>query len=147
MDVTTIAAKITALLEEVYTDGVKKGRDLEYAEGIETMIEALKSRRAPQPESEPAPAHSRARKPVAQNGPAIPDPIRSRVQEALAELASDHQNGVYPDALADHTGIKVRQVRAVLRHLILTGIARRMARGKYLPASPLLNLNLQHAAQ
>lgn len=65
------------------------------------------------------------------------------VQGALRELEESYPEGMFPDIVADFLrdnppsgngiDLKVPQVRAALRTMTLTGQARRMARGKYLP--------------
>lgn len=134
MDVEKVAAKVTQLIEELYTDAVQEGRDLEF----EDLMIAMKNRRpSPRsPHSEPPGANG----PVNDPRPEPPQPpvnsISQRIEAALLELATE--DGVYPDNIADHTGIKVREVRATLRNMVLSGDAFRKARGKYAPAMPLI---------
>ena len=70
--------------------------------------------------------------------------ITGFVSSALRELEEDNHEGVLPDRIVsflltnppDGNGpaIGSRQVRQALRRLTMTGTARRMSRGRYLPA-------------
>lgn len=66
---------------------------------------------------------------------------QKRVATALVQLAPSSPDGIFPDTLTEITGINPRDVRQALRHLMVAGEARRVKRGKYLPAAqPLFGL-------
>ena len=78
--------------------------------------------------------------------------VNDQVQSALDTLAAAHEDGVYPEALANQiavTGVHVRatEVRQALRRLQRTGQVRRVARGKFLPAHPPEGFIAADAAQ
>jgi flagellar biosynthesis/type III secretory pathway protein FliH len=63
--------------------------------------------------------------------------IEDAVSEGLKTLAADLPQGVEPQALAEFLPpLDVKQVRAALRQLTMTGEAHRVADGRYLPGAP-----------
>lgn len=137
---TALAQQIDALAHEVYDAGVREGRSLEYEETMQKLVETLQRRDPPSRST-----RSRQRPPNAATAE-----MHERVEKALNDLAPQHESGVYPDDLAEVTRIKPREVRQALRRMTLTGAARRMARGRYLPASmpePGTFLTNPHAAE
>ena len=71
-------------------------------------------------------------------GHMAPGVATAAVRTALAELEAANPEGADPHAVADHLvgqgiEINVPQTRQALRQLTLTGAARRVSRGRYLP--------------
>ena len=124
------AAKVNALLEDVYAAGVKQGRELERQDLIKSLSGAPRAARAP-------------RVAAATNGTAggqqvqPSDGLAREINIALSALAESNQDGVFPDAIAGYLkerqgmDVSVAAVRQSLRQMTLSGHARRLARGRY----------------
>ena len=131
-----IAAKVNALLEEVYATGIRDGREQERSD----MVSLLSG-----PRAAPRTRTPRTRLPQAPvEQPPVASPLlTSSVKSALYELRADHPDGVFPDTIteyvkAHHTSNggnhpSSRDIRQTLRQMMVSGQARRVQRGRYLP--------------
>ena len=127
------AGKITSLLEEVFADGVKQGRELERAEIVKSLSGPTRPTRARVANSANGNGEAAPKPPSAPAANGLETPIRM----ALSGLAEEHPDGIFPDAIASYVkqhhnaDVSVALIRQTLRSMTLTGQARRLARGRY----------------
>lgn len=125
-----ITAKVTALLEDVFSAGIKEGRELERQDIVATLSSGGKLRL---PKAAPS-APATPRPPTTNGG------LTTAVANALTQLREENPDGVLPDTITDyvqnHSGDEVtsRDIRQALRQMTLQGQARRIQGGRYIPA-------------
>lgn len=124
-----IERKKAAAYEEGFQEGYSTGRATLWSE-LSAFVERTATNSFPIPKSK----RTRTAEPVAPKVENIEDAVR----EGLVTLANELSGGVEPQALAEFfkdapVPIDVKQVRAALRQLTMTGEAHRVADGRYLP--------------
>ena len=124
MDLTDqVTALLTKVRQEGYDEGYLAGRRFERDEIREWMAQTpleASPRRRPRRAAAAAPA------PVTTGGGVI--------KEAMLTLLPEQPDGVFAESIAGHLKISTRVVRDAMRELIMTGEARRVGRGRFLPS-------------
>lgn len=125
-----IAAKISTLLEDVFAAGIKEGRELARQDMVRMLSGEPRVQRPKRAAVEPA--TNGAKPPSAPATASLDQPI----EQALLNLADDHPDGIFPDAIADYVkqrgaDVSVALIRQTLRQMTLQGKARRLPRGRY----------------
>lgn len=125
------AAKVNTLLEDVYAAGIKEGRELARQDMVRMLSGEPRVQRAKRAAVEPA---SNGAKPP--SAPTAQHTLDEPIEQALLNLADEHPDGIFPDAIADYikrngADVSVALIRQTLRQMTLQGKARRLPRGRY----------------
>lgn len=143
----SIGSKVRTLMESVFKMGVDRGREIARTEIVALLsqepVRTRKPRTAraeiPGPTEQPEPPPPAPVQPPAPIALDQPLSLSTVVNNALHEMPAD---GIDPDGLTTyinaqngHEPVTVRDVRGVLRQLMMSGDARRVARGRYIAAS------------